>query len=233
MPLLFNRHRPPELDQEIRALWRSVDRLQTNAIAAGGGGTQGPPGPPGETETLRGTVHSWIQLIEVGPLPQSESPFSATFAPNLPVPITGGYTHLDAWVSVAQQGAGSVATFAIRGNCGTAGAGFFRYVPAGEPLDHSIIDQDPVFYDTVPVSGLLGAGQVLLLPTPYGGGVIPFDFRLGLSYFPIKTVSGVDDLRVEFGLVWGSDTGCFKGFVQGRYVLHESLLFARGTCPAE
>lgn len=227
MPLLYQTHRPPQLDQEIRALWRIVDRLQTNAIAAGGTGLQGPPGDPGETETLRGTVHSWIQLIEVGPASHTSSPINVEFAPDLPVPITGGYTHLDAYMGISQQSSSSVASVSIRGN-----TNFFKFVPEGDPLDHDIIGSPAVFYESVLFSGGLGPGHYLLGPTVYGGDTPVFNPRIGLSYFPIKTTNGRDSLRVEFRLTWPSQQGCFKGFLHGRYVLHESLLFAKESCPS-
>lgn len=221
MPLLFQRHKPPELDQEIRALWRIVDRLQTNAIAAGGEGTQGPPGPPGET--IRGTVYSWIQRIEVGPINLPGS-FEQTYNLELPTPIEGGYTHLDAHILILRHTDLSTAKITIRGN-----TWFKAFLPDGDPPTHDILQPYAIHYDQVVFTGGRGTGRYFILPTPYGGSS-GIDFTTGLAYYPVVTINGTDALRLKFEFAWSSNQGCFGAFVMGRYVVHSPNVFSRDPC---
>lgn len=226
MPLIYQTHRPPELLAEIRALWRRIDRLDGNAIAAGGSGTRGPPGPPGEA--LSGTVHSWLQQVFFFKGSGEASPITNTY---VVVPsIEGAYTHLDVTVVIFEVPELSTTQVTVRGN-----QPFQRLFQTTSDIHRAPY---PVFYDhaNIPYGRLdpnpevFDAFKGVLADEPYGGDNSSQPTK-GLAYIPIVPDSDHESIRLDLDFAWSTTTACFAGYFAGRYILHESNRFGTGICP--
>lgn len=222
MPLIFQRHKPPELDQEIRALWARVDRLDRNAIAAGGVGTQGPPGPPGVSAT--GTVLTWVQKVEVEAGNYNDGAgngiYSETFVLDS---IAGAYTHAELVISVLQGADGLVSKWLLRGNVP------FRDFREDDFGEHPTILPYPVHYDLFSITHPNNpTGRYFRIPEVWALATA----NKNVAYRPIVPASDSDSLRLEFELNRpGNPILCFKAWVMGRYVKHESVGYST-QCPA-
>lgn len=70
MPLIFQTHRPPELQQEIRNLYREISKLDTDTASRFATVVAQIPEGNGNGEPVEGgTVYSWAQMVDLNIAP--------------------------------------------------------------------------------------------------------------------------------------------------------------------
>lgn len=226
MPLVFTNHKSPAaLEQELRALWRVVDRLARKSDTPEQAEPPQPqPEDPSDDEPNLGRVRSFVHKVEMN----IAAPFTETR--NLVhtlVQFYHPYTVL------------------------TAGIHFLNY--SGFPLRVKLRNSSPVYaWRKDPATGeRLAHGPPIIFCTwdfwgsddrPWPGLTMPGVQResnaeepwLGdCLYMPMNPTDDRDQIELWLQYAWGSGV-CMKFWVYGTYVEHSRpVLFELLGCPWE
>jgi hypothetical protein len=247
MPLKFITHvQPAQLEEELRNLYRQVDKLTAGsgtAIILPDGGGDGDGGDPDDHGGQLGTVFHWHLRAEWHH-DWDDMPADGTeYTFNLKIPaIKWPYTHLELNATVLQAiGLDVSMDWVIRGNTpyylwdravpGGTGAGG-RWALESPSAVHYRLDGSYDFgYNRIPFA----MGQYT--PVPYFDASIPangdlafvpiYPVRLVNSSYEWEKLKAVATLRVGDGHAGGF---CYKVWFVGRYVLRTDNEPQQHTC---
>lgn len=238
MPLKFTDHsKPPQLEEELRNLYRQVDKLTAGsgtAIILPGGGNGGNGGNGGDDHDHGGqvgTVFSWHLRAEFYFTPSDVPPNGTEYVFDLPVPqIRKPYTHLELDITVLQAIGLSVAfDWVIRGN-----APYYFWDRPEEGYPHTPEDPGPgAWHLESPYATHYAANFVPFAKghyriQPVFNAAEPPEGDLAFApIFPARLVGDASEWEelkavATIGVGEGHLGGvCYKVWLVGRYVLRE------------